>query len=69
MIDIEKIAIFQRITDSIKEDVSRGLNMAALGKLDILKGELKIFRTSVEEAQNQPTAAEIVDEPETEVIN
>ena len=64
MTDVEKIAIFQRITDSIKEDVSRGLNMAALGKLDILKGELKIFRTSVEEA-----AAEIVDEPETEVIN
>ena len=53
MTDVEKIAIFQRITDSIKEDVSRGLNMAALGKLDILKGELKIFRTSVEEAQNQ----------------
>ena len=69
MIDVEKIAIFQRITDSIKEDVSRGLNMAALGKLDILKGELKIFRTSVEEAQNQLTAAEIVDEPKTEVIS
>ena len=68
MTDIEKIAIFQRITDSIKEDVSRGLNMAALGKLDILKGELKIFRTGIEETQNQSTAA-IIDEPETEVIN
>ena len=68
MIDIEKIAIFQRITDSIKEDVSRGLNMAALGKLDILKGELKIFRIGIEETQNQSTAA-IIDEPETEVIN
>ena len=64
MTDVEKIAIFQRITDSIKEDVSRGLNMAALGKLDILKGELKIFRTGIEEV-----AAEIIDEPETEVIN
>ena len=64
MTDVEKIAVFQRITDSIKEDVSRGLNMAALGKLDILKGELKIFRTGIEEA-----AAEIIDEPETEVIN
>ena len=74
---LEQFSLFQRMTGSIKVDVEEGKTAKALGKLEILEGELATLRKDYEEpdggekpapAINEPVA-EIIDEPETEVIN
>ena len=76
---LEQFSLFQRITGSIKVDVEEGKTAKALGKLEILEGELATLRKDYEEFDggNEPTPAsfmnepvvEIIDGPETEVIN
>ena len=74
---LEQFSLFQRMAGSIKADVEEGKTAKALGKLEILEGELAILRKDYEEPDggeepaspmNEPVA-EIIDEPETEVIN
>lgn len=76
---LEQFSLFQRIAGSIKTDVEEGKTVKALGKLEILEGELATLRKDYEEPNggeepapasfmNEPVA-EIIDEPETEVIN
>ena len=76
---LEQFSLFQRMTGSIKVDVEEGKTAKALGKLEILEGELATLRKDYEEPDggeelafvnfmNEPVT-EIIDEPETEVIN
>ena len=76
---LEQFSLFQRIAGSIKVDVEEGKTAKALGKLEILEGELATLRKDYEEPDggdesalasfmNEPVT-EIIDEPETEVIN
>ena len=76
---LEQFSLFQRMAGSIKADVEEGKTEKALGKLEILEGELATLRKDYEEPDggeepapasfmNEPVA-EIIDEPETEVIN
>lgn len=82
---LEQFSLFQRMTGSIKTDVEEGKTAKALGKLEILEGELATLRKDYEELDcgeepapvptiskdlsfmNKPM--QIIDEPETEVIN
>ena len=76
---LEQFSLFQRIAGSIKVDVEEGKTAKALGKLEILEGELATLRKDYEEPDGgeEPAPAnfmnksvsEIIDEPETEVIN
>ena len=76
---LEQFSLFQRMAGSIKADVEEGKTVKALGKLEILEGELATLRKDYEEPDgseepapasfmNEPVT-EIIDEPETEVIN
>ena len=77
---LEQFSLFQRMTGSIKADVEEGKTAKALGKLEILEGELATLRKDYEEPNdggeepapasfmNEPVT-EIIDEPDTEVIN
>ena len=76
---LEQFSLFQRMAGSIKEDIEEGKTAKALGKLEILEGELATLRKDYEEPDggeelappsfmNEPIT-EIIDEPETEVIN
>jgi hypothetical protein len=53
MLDIEKIALLQRIANSIKEDIQNNLTIKALGKLEILEGELDILRNIIEKEKEE----------------
>lgn len=82
---LEQFSLFQRMASSIKADVEEGKTAKALGKLEILEGELQIMRSDYEEKNdgvevtplgpgfmNPPVNGdytEIIDNPETEVIN
>ena len=82
---LEQFSLFQRITGSIKTDVEEGKTAKALGKLEILEGELATLRKDYEESDGGeepapvPTISEdlsfmnkamqIIEEPQTEVIN
>lgn len=83
---LEQFSLFQRMTGSIKSDIEEGKTAKALGKLEILEGELSIMRSDYEPKNDEgvevtPPAAdfmnppidgeyqEIIDNPETEVIN
>ena len=76
---LEQFSLFQRIAGSIKVDVEEGKTAKALGKLEILEGELATLRRDYEEPDggeepapanfmNEPVA-EIIDEPEIKIIN
>ena len=68
---LEQFSLFQRMTGSIKTDVEEGKTAKALGKLEILEGELATLRKDYEEPDDvgEELAPAIIDEPETEVIN
>lgn len=85
---LEQFSLFQRMAGSIKADVEEGKTAKALGKLEILEGELATLRKDYEEPKGveEPVPAvsndlsfmndpvdgkytEIIDNPETEVIN
>ena len=62
---LEQFSLFQRMTGSIKADVEEGKTAKALGKLEILEGELATLRKDYEEQ----AFVSFMNEPETEVIN
>ena len=62
---LEQFSLFQRIAGSIKADVEEGKTAKALGKLEILEGELATLRKDYEEL----APVSFMNEPETEVIN
>ena len=82
---LEQFSLFQRMTGSIKVDIEEGKTAKALGKLEILEGELATLRKDYEEPNGGeepapvPTISkdlnfmnkpmQIIDESETEVIN
>ena len=67
---LEQFSLFQRMAGSIKADVEEGKTTKALGKLEILEGELATLRKDYEEPDGgEEPAPAIVDEPEIEVIN
>ena len=82
---LEQFSLFQRMTGSIKTDVEEGKTAKALGKLEILEGELATLRKDYEEPDGggEPVPAptisddlsfmnkpmQIIDGSETEVIN
>ena len=76
---LEQFSLFQRIAGSIKADVEEGKTAKALGKLEILEGELATLRKDYEgpDGGDEPAltsfmnefVSENIDEPETEVIN
>lgn len=44
MTTLEQFSLFQRMAGSIKSDVEKGMNQKALGKIELLEGELGVFR-------------------------
>jgi len=79
---LEQFSLFQRMAGSIKTDIEEGKTAKALGKLEILEGELGVMRSEYEPKTDEsvevmppsadfmnPPAAEIIDVPETDVIN
>ena len=76
---LEQFSLFQRMAGSIKADVEEGKTAKALGTLEILEGELAALRKDYDKPDGgeEPAPAsfmndpvtEIIDEPETEVIN
>ena len=76
---LEQFSLFQRMAGSIKVDVEEGKTAKALGKLEILEGELATLRKDYEEPDggeelppasfmNEPVA-EIIDEPPKTVLD
>ena len=65
MIILEQISLFQRMAGSIKADIEAGKNIQALGKIELLEGELGIMRqgyeTETEEGQMEPMMSGILD--------
>lgn len=59
---LEQFSLFQRMVGSIKADVEEGKTVKALGKLEILEGELATLRKDYEEPEN-------VEEPAPAVSN
>lgn len=59
---LEEISLFQRIAGSIKADVENGMNQKALGKIELLEGELGIFRDEVQsqEEEEETTVEEVI---------
>lgn len=55
---LENIALFQRISSAIKADIETGDKYKALSKMEILEGELAIFRNQFESSVNTETKAE-----------
>ena len=68
---LEQFSLFQRMTGSIKTDVEEGKTAKALGKLEILEGELATLRKDYEEPDGgeEPAPASFMNEPITEIIN
>lgn len=69
---IENLAFLQRILNSAIEDLAVGgvgeNGVKARGKMEILAGELAIFRDCFEEQQQQPIAFEEENIPVNEVV-
>lgn len=51
---LEEISLFQRMTGSIKADIEAGKNIQALGKIELLEGELGIARRGYEPREEEP---------------
>ena len=73
---LEQFSLFQRIAGSIRTDIEEGKTAKALGKLEILEGELATLRRDYEELDggNRPAHAvsddaSFMNKPEVEVIN
>ena len=73
---LEQFSLFQRMAGSIKADVEEGKTAKALGKLEILEGELATLRKDYEEPDGDEESASAVSDdvsfmnkPEVEVIN
>ena len=69
---LEQFSLFQRIAGSIKADVEEGKTAKALGKLEILEGELATLRKDYEEPDDggeELAPANFMNESETKVIN
>ena len=73
---LEQFSLFQRIAGSIGTDIEEGKTAKALGKLEILEGELATFRRDYEEPDGgkEPAPAvsddvSFMNKPEVEVIN
>ena len=56
---LEQFSLFQRIAGSIRIDIEEGKTAKALGKLEILEGELATLRRDYEELDggNKPASA------------
>lgn len=48
MTTLEQFSLFQRMTGSIKADIEAGKNIQALGKIELLEGELGVMRQGYE---------------------
>ena len=76
---IEAIALLQRITNAVKNDIEAGDKYKALSKMEILEGELQIFREGFEPKEdegnseakpmNEPVFTPPVNNSTTEVID
>lgn len=76
MTTLEQFSLFQRIAGSIRTDIEEGKTAKALGKLEILEGELATLRRDYEEpnGDNRPAPAvsddvSFMNKSEVEVIN
>lgn len=56
---LEQFSLFQRMAGSIKTDVEEGKTQRALGKIELLEGELGIMRQQYE-PKEEPSEPEIV---------
>ncbi len=75
---LENISLLQRMTGSVKADIEAGEKYKALGKIEILEGELGILRQGFEPTEEENVAedvspvvednVDVVDSEATEVI-
>ena len=76
---LEQFSLFQRIAGSIRTDIEEGKTAKALGKLEILEGELATLRRDYEnykepDGGDEPAPAvsddvSFMNKPEVEVID
>ena len=78
MKQIERVALFQRMIASIREDIQNKEYEKIPGKISIIEGELSIYRMALEEkskkkeeekSQDIPTINDIPEEVEPIVID
>ena len=55
MTTLEQFSLFQRMTGSIKADIEAGKNIQALGKIELLEGELGVMRQGYETETEEGT--------------
>lgn len=63
MMILEQISLCQRMVGSIKSDVEAGKTGAALGKIELLEGELGIFRQDYENAETEANGSHETETP------
>ena len=63
MMILEQISLCQRMVGSIKSDVEAGKTGIALGKIELLEGELGIFRQDYENAETEVSGSNEAETP------
>lgn len=48
MVMLEEICMFQRMAGSLKTDIAEGKGQRAIGKVELLEGELNVMRQLLE---------------------
>lgn len=62
MTTLEQFSLFQRMAGSIKIDVEEGKTQKALGKIELLEGELGIMRQQYEPQEESEPAPAVSDD-------
>lgn len=62
---LEQISLFQRMVGSIKSDVEEGKTLKAMGKMELLEGEMGVMRQMYEPSKEEETIEKEVVEKES----
>lgn len=61
MSTLEQFSLFQRMLGSAKADIEAGLIPKALGKIELLEGEMGVMRQEYEEYETPVISDEVID--------
>ena len=55
---LEQVSLFQRMMGSIKSDIEEGKTLKAMGKMELLEGEMGVMRQMYTEKEDQKSSSE-----------
>lgn len=55
---LEQVSLFQRMMGSIKSDIEEGKTLKAMGKMELLEGEMGVMRQMYTEEEDQKSSSE-----------